>query len=143
MERGYEVVCRSGRGGSATSSGGSGAARGAASAGTAGPIAAAFEKDGLAKMAMASRPRVWDELNFIRYIDVPGHLAHSGLDFTFNQAVMHELVTRLFNDPIFAERMPPLVRAIGIGLKHCGLLNALIFIPPRFQTPMEVRVRKP
>jgi hypothetical protein len=88
-------------------------------------------------------PRVWDELNFIRYIDVLQHLAHSGLDFTFNQAVMRDLVTRLFNDPIFARRMPLLVRAIGAGLKHFGLLNALLFIPPRFQTPMEVQVRKP
>ena len=31
-------------------------------------------------------PRVWDELNFIRYIDVLRHLAHSGLDFTFQSS---------------------------------------------------------
>jgi 2-polyprenyl-3-methyl-5-hydroxy-6-metoxy-1,4-benzoquinol methylase len=88
-------------------------------------------------------PQVWDELTFIRYVDVRRRLVHRGFDFTFNQGVMRDLVARLFNDRIFAQRMPLPVRAIGAGLKYCGLLNALRLIPLRFQTPMEVQIRKP
>jgi SAM-dependent methyltransferase len=88
-------------------------------------------------------PRVWDELNFIRYVDVRRQLVQSGLHFTFNRVVMRDLAKRLSDDPIFAQRMPLLFRAVGAGLKYCGLLNALSLIPARFQTPMEVQVRKP
>ena len=88
-------------------------------------------------------PRVWDELNFIRYVDVRRHLARRELQFAFNRATMRDLVARLLTDPIFAQRMPTLVRAIGAGLKYCGLLNVLALIPPRFQTPMEVLIRRP
>jgi len=87
-------------------------------------------------------PQIWDELNFIRYVDVRRRLVHGGRHFTFSQTVMRDLVTRLFSDPIFAQRMPLPVRAVGAGLKYCGLLNALSLIPARFQTPMEVQVRK-
>jgi SAM-dependent methyltransferase len=96
----------------------------------------------LYRSRIARYPQVWEELNFIRYIDVRRRLVHSGLSFTFNQAVMRDLVQRLFNDPIFADRMPRLVRAIGAGLKYSGLLNASSLIPARFQTPMEIQVRK-
>jgi SAM-dependent methyltransferase len=85
---------------------------------------------------------LWNELNFIRYVDVRRHLKKPGRDFTFNRAVMRDLVTRLFDDPIFAERMPAPVRAVGAGLRYSGLLNGLTLIPPRFQTPMEVVIRK-
>jgi hypothetical protein len=55
---------------------------------------------------------------------------------------MRDLVVRLIDDPIFAERMPAVVRAIGAMLRHTGLLGALTYVPPRFQTPMEVHITK-
>jgi SAM-dependent methyltransferase len=86
--------------------------------------------------------RVWDELNFVRYIDVHRHLVRRRANFSFDHSVMRDLVVRLMDDPIFAERMPAVVRAIGAMLRHAGLLHALTYIPPRFQTPMEVHIRK-
>jgi 2-polyprenyl-3-methyl-5-hydroxy-6-metoxy-1,4-benzoquinol methylase len=85
---------------------------------------------------------VWDELNFIRYIEVRRHLAKRGLEFTFNRAVMRDSVVRLVNDPIFAGRMPLLVRVVGAGLIFCRLLDALSLISPRLQTPMEVLIKR-
>jgi SAM-dependent methyltransferase len=85
---------------------------------------------------------VWDELNFIRYADVRRHLAARGLDFTFNRAVMRDLTVRLLSDPIFAERMPSIVRAIGATFKSTGLLGILHLVPVRLQTPMEVLIMK-
>ena len=87
-------------------------------------------------------PKVWDELNFVRYVDLRRHLAKRRADFSFDQSVMRELVVRLMDDPIFALRMPAVVRAIGAMLRHTGLLRALAYVPPRFQTPMEVHIRK-
>jgi SAM-dependent methyltransferase len=87
-------------------------------------------------------PKVWDELNFVRYVDLRRHLAKRRADFSFDRSVMRELVERLMDDPIFAGRMPAAVRAIGAMLRHTGLLRALAYVPPRFQTPMEVQIRK-
>jgi SAM-dependent methyltransferase len=87
-------------------------------------------------------PKVWDELNFVRYGDLRRHLAKRRADFSFDQSVMRELVVRLMDDPIFSLRMPAVVRAIGAMLRHTGLLRALSYVPPRFQTPMEVHIRK-
>jgi len=63
-------------------------------------------------------------------------------NFSFVHSVMHDLALRLVDDPIFAERMPAIVRTIGATLQHTGLLHALSYVPPRFQTPMEVHIRK-
>ena len=87
-------------------------------------------------------PKVWDELNFVRYVDVHRHLVKRRANFSFDHSVMHELAVRLMEDPIFAVRMPAVVRAIGAMLRHTGLLRALSYVPPRFQTPMEVHIRK-
>jgi SAM-dependent methyltransferase len=87
-------------------------------------------------------PKVWDELNFVRYIDVHRHLVKRRANFSFDHSVMRDLAARLMDDPIFAERMPAVVRAMGAMLRHTGLLHALSYVPPRFQTPMEVHIRK-
>jgi SAM-dependent methyltransferase len=87
-------------------------------------------------------PSVWDELNLIRYIDVRRHLVNRRLNFNFDRSVMHDLMVRLLNDPIFAERMPAVFRCIGSTLRYSGLLHALALVPTRFQTPMEVQIRK-
>jgi SAM-dependent methyltransferase len=87
-------------------------------------------------------PKVWDELNFVRYVDVRRHLVDRGANFTFEGSVMHDLMARLLNDPIFAERMPAIVRAVGAMLRYTGLLHALTCVPTRFQTPMEVHIKK-
>jgi SAM-dependent methyltransferase len=87
-------------------------------------------------------PEVWRELNFIRQVDVRRYLAARRANFTFQRSVMRDLVARLLNDPLFAERMPALVRTIGRILQYSGLLNALTFVPPRFQTPMEVWIKQ-
>jgi SAM-dependent methyltransferase len=87
-------------------------------------------------------PKVWDELTFVRYIDVRRHLINRRANFSFDHSVMRDLVVRVMEDPIFAERMPALVRAIGGMLRHTGLLHALTYMPTRFQTPMEVHIRK-
>jgi SAM-dependent methyltransferase len=87
-------------------------------------------------------PKVWDELNFVRYVDLRRHLVHRCVNFSFDRSVMRDLALRLMDDPIFAERMPAIVRTIGATLQHTGLLHALSYVPPRFQTPMEVHIRK-
>jgi SAM-dependent methyltransferase len=87
-------------------------------------------------------PKVWDELNFVRYVDVRRHLVDRGANFAFEGSVMHDLMARLLNDPIFAERMPAIVRAVGAMLRYTGLLHALTYVPTRFQTPMEVHIKK-
>lgn len=87
-------------------------------------------------------PDLWNELNFIRYVDVRRHLVHRCAGFAFNHSVMQDLVIRLVEDPIFAERMPFVVRAIGATLRYTGLIRCLNRIPARFQTPMEVTIKK-
>jgi SAM-dependent methyltransferase len=87
-------------------------------------------------------PQIWQELNFIRYIDLHRHLVNRGLRFSFNRSVMRDAVGRLFTDPIFAQRMPAAFRYIGASLKYCGVLGAALLLPPRFQTPMEVLIKK-
>lgn len=88
-------------------------------------------------------PKVWDELNFIRYADMRRHLKHNGWNFAFRKSVMRDLIDRLMNDPIFSSRMPPFVRAIGTVLKTTHLDSMLGLIPPYFQTPMEAVIKKP
>jgi SAM-dependent methyltransferase len=87
-------------------------------------------------------PSVWDELNFIRYIDVRRHLERRGWSYTFNKAALHDSIRRLLDDPIFAQRMPLPVRVIGAILRYTGLIHALGLIPVRLQTPMEVLIKR-
>jgi hypothetical protein len=78
----------------------------------------------------------------VRYNDVRRHLVDRRANFAFERSVMHDLVMRLVNDTIFAERMPAIVRAVGAILQYSGLLHALTYVPTRFQTPMEVHIKK-
>jgi len=87
-------------------------------------------------------PKIWDELNFVRYVDLRRHLIDRRANFAFEGSVMHDLMARLLNDPIFAERMPAIVRAVGAMVRYTGLLHALTYVPTRFQTPMEVYIKK-
>jgi SAM-dependent methyltransferase len=96
----------------------------------------------LYRSTISRYPKVWDELNFVRYADVRRHLVDRRANFAFEGSVMHDLMARLLNDPIFAERMPAIVRAVGAMLRYTGLLHALTYVPPRFQTPMEVHIKK-
>jgi 2-polyprenyl-3-methyl-5-hydroxy-6-metoxy-1,4-benzoquinol methylase len=96
----------------------------------------------LYRSTISRYPKVWDELNFVRYADVRQHLVDRRANFAFEGSVMHDLVARLLNDRIFAERMPAIVRAVGAMLRYTGLLHALTYVPPRFQTPMEVHIKK-
>jgi hypothetical protein len=96
----------------------------------------------LYRSRLSRYPKVWDELNFVRYIDVHRHLVKRRANFSFDHSVMRDLAVRLMDDPIFAERMPAVVRAMGAMLRHTGLLHALSYVPPGLQTPMEVRIRK-
>jgi SAM-dependent methyltransferase len=86
--------------------------------------------------------KVWDELNFVRYIDVRRHLINRRASFSFEHSITRDLVVRLMDDPIFARRMPAIVRAMGAVLRHTGLVGALTWVPVRLQTPMEVQIRK-
>ena len=97
----------------------------------------------LHRRKIARYPLVWDELNLIRYADMRRHLHRKGWSFTFNTAMLRDSVNRLLDDPTFAERMPGPVRAIGAILRHTGLVRALSLAPARFQSPMEVQIRKP
>jgi SAM-dependent methyltransferase len=87
-------------------------------------------------------PHVWNELNFVRYGEVRRHLTNRRVNFSFDRSIMREMVARLIDDPVFAERMPPVIRAIGMMLRHTGLVRALSYVPARFQSPMEVRIKK-
>jgi hypothetical protein len=58
-------------------------------------------------------PKGWHELNFVPYVDVWRHLIDRRARFCVEGSVMHDLMARLLNDPIFAERMPAIVRAVG------------------------------
>jgi SAM-dependent methyltransferase len=96
----------------------------------------------LYRSRIARYPKVWDELNFIRYTDLRRHLAKRGIKFEFDRSVMRDLVQRLMDDPIFAQRMPVIVRVIGATLRYTGLIRALVMVPVRFQTPMQVLIRR-
>jgi hypothetical protein len=96
----------------------------------------------LYRSKISRHPELWNELNFVRHVDVRRHLAARRASFRFEPSVMRDLVARLLNDPIFAERMPASVRAIGRMLQYSGLLHALTLVPTRFQTPMEVWIKK-
>jgi SAM-dependent methyltransferase len=87
-------------------------------------------------------PNVWNELNFVRYSDVRRHLTNRRVNFSFDRSIMREMVARLIDDPVFAERMPPVIHAIGALLRHTRLVRVLSCVPARFQTPMEVRIKK-
>jgi len=97
----------------------------------------------LYRSKIARHPSVWKELNLIRYIDVRRHLDARGLTGTFNTSAMRDSVARLLDDPLFAQRMPLPVRAIGGILRSTGLARALRLMPARFQSPMEMLVKKP
>jgi len=85
---------------------------------------------------------VWNELNFIRYIDIRRHLEARKIPFKFSRSIARDLVLRLFSDPIFARRMPTAVHTACSMLSRLGLLSRLDLIPARFQTPMEVAIKK-
>lgn len=87
-------------------------------------------------------PQVWQKLNFIRQIDLRRHLQWRSLSFTFNTSVFRDAVRRLMDDPIFAQRMPMPMRAIGRMQCATGGVHALGLVPAGLQTPMEVLVRK-
>jgi SAM-dependent methyltransferase len=87
-------------------------------------------------------PEVWNALNFVRYSDVRQHLMNRRVNFSFDRSIMGEMVVRLLDDPVFAERMPPVIHTIGALLRHTRLVRALSCVPARFQTPMEVRIKK-
>jgi SAM-dependent methyltransferase len=87
-------------------------------------------------------PKVWNELNFVRYIDVRRHLVSRRASFSFDHSITRDLVMRLMDDSIFAKRLPAIVRAMGAVLRHTGLVGALTWVPVRLQTPMEVQIRK-
>lgn len=87
-------------------------------------------------------PKVWDELNFVRYVDLRRHLERRRVNFAFDHSIMRDLGARLMEDPIFAQRMPAIVRAVGAALRQTGLIRALSYVPARLQTPMEVRIKK-
>jgi len=91
---------------------------------------------------IAQRRAIWDELTFIRHGDVQRHLRSRGDRFSFNRTVMRDLVARLFDDPVFAGRMPGFVRAAGRALRATRLVDGLALVPARFQTPMEVLITK-
>jgi SAM-dependent methyltransferase len=77
-------------------------------------------------------PKVWDAR----------HLVKRRVNFSFYHSLTRDLVVRLMDDPIFAERMPAVVRAIGAVLRRTRLIRALSYVPARFETPMEVRIKK-
>jgi SAM-dependent methyltransferase len=86
---------------------------------------------------------VWRGLTFIRHIDVRRHLQSRCWRFLFDRSVMHDAFRRLVDDPIFARRMPPPLRALGAFLCHTNLVRVTRLLPARLQTPMEVLVMKP
>ncbi len=96
----------------------------------------------LYRSKIANYPGVWNELYFIRYIDVRRLLIRRGWSFVFNHSVMRDLVERSVGDSIFAQRMPPALRLVGAALQSTGVTRALTWVPLRFQTPMEVVVIK-
>ena len=61
----------------------------------------------------------------MRYVDVQRYLVHRGANFSFDRSIMRDLLMRLIDDPIFALRMPTIVRAIGAMLQYTGLAGAL------------------
>jgi len=99
--------------------------------------------EGIYRSRINRRRELWKELNFIRYADVRRHLVRRGFPFAFDRSVMVDLVMRSLTDRVFADRMPALVLAMSKLLRETGLVSRLRHIPPRLQTPMEVRITKP
>ena len=78
----------------------------------------------------------------MRYIDLRRQIERRRVNFLFDHSIMRDLGARLMEDPIFAQRMPAIVRAVGATLRQTGLIRALSYVPARFQTPMEVRIKR-
>jgi SAM-dependent methyltransferase len=88
-------------------------------------------------------PSVWEELNFIRYVDIRRHLGRRGWEYSFDKSIMPSSIARIQNDAAFAQRMPLPLRLLAGAVRYFGLVHALNLMPPRLQTPMEVVARKP
>jgi SAM-dependent methyltransferase len=93
----------------------------------------------LYKSRLDERRAIWDGLNFIRYIDLKRHIERRGWPYSFNNSALRDSIARLERDPIFAQRMPWYVRALGTLLGKSRLLDVW---PRRLQSPMEVVVTK-
>lgn len=97
----------------------------------------------LYRSIVSRRPAIWDGLNFIRCVDVRRHLASRGTAFVFSRTTMADSVRRFSDDHFFGERMPSWLRAAAALLRYARLASALELVPERWQSPMEVLVRKP
>jgi SAM-dependent methyltransferase len=96
----------------------------------------------LYRSAISRYPSIWDELNFVTLRQVRRHLRSRGYAFAFNRSVFRDSVWRLIEDPIFAERMPAMLRPMASALRRTGLVGKLNWLPLSLQTPMEFTVSK-
>jgi hypothetical protein len=53
----------------------------------------------------------WDELNFLRLINLRRHLLNRAFNFTFERSVLRDLMIRLLDDPISPNACCAAVRA--------------------------------
>jgi SAM-dependent methyltransferase len=90
----------------------------------------------------AARREFWNGLTFIRYSQLRRYLVARGMAFVFDHTMLREAFTRLGEDSLFSARRGSAARRAYHILRSLGLIRLLNFVPLRFQTPMEVLIRK-
>ncbi|MBF0176501.1 MAG: class I SAM-dependent methyltransferase [Magnetococcales bacterium] len=90
---------------------------------------------------ISSNQELWLSLNFVTSHRIQRVANRHGLQVTFQPGLMHRFMDRVFTDELFRKRHDAtpggsmLVRILG-GLRLCGLLGLLKYVPPGWATPM-------
>jgi len=87
---------------------------------------------------VATRPGVWDSLNFVTYSRTKRALSQNKLKSTFTKGLTYEAFKRLGGDSVFKERHGSTIAGkIYKFLNYTRLLSLMKFIPTSHTTPME------
>jgi 2-polyprenyl-3-methyl-5-hydroxy-6-metoxy-1,4-benzoquinol methylase len=87
-------------------------------------------------------PGLWKELNFITAGRLRRLAKQNGLAISFDRGVMGDMVRRILNDPILANRQGLIMRLAARLVRGSGTLALVDRIPPGIATPMVARFRK-
>lgn len=92
--------------------------------------------------AVARKQDVWDALTFVRCSQLKRHLLRKNAKFSFSRTMLRDAFLRLGEDEMFQRRMPKPIHWIYRLLRGAHLIGLLPLIPARFQTPMQLVIRR-
>jgi len=93
-------------------------------------------------VAVARKQDVWDALTFVRCSQLKRHLSRRRASFSFTRTMLRDSFLRLGEDEMFWQRMPKAIRWLYRVLRSAHLIGLLPLVPARFQTPMELVIRR-